>query len=116
MKKDIKKTIRFNQEELEIINKKMAQLDIDSHSQYIREMAMYGFMVIRDSTQLDQLLEEYSLLRYELKSIGININQIARRLNSSKSVYKDDVEEIKNNIEKIYIKIETSLDKVVKQY
>lgn len=116
MSKYIRKTIRLNDEEIDLINEKMSKLNMTSYSQYIRHMSLYGFIVNRDSSQLMLLLDEYTLLKRELKSIGVNINQIAKRLNSSEVVYKDDVIEIKNKIENICLNVDKSLDKAVKNY
>lgn len=116
MNKDIRKTVRFTQEEIGIINQKMLNLGITSSSQYIRNMSLYGFIVKRDNTQLNNLLNQYDSLQQELNAIGSNVNQIAKRLNTSESVYREDIVEIKTNLKNISAKVQKSLNEVIKKY
>ena len=38
----------------------------------------------------------------EIQKVGVNVNQIARRVNSAGNAYKEDLEEIKGALEKIW--------------
>ena len=38
----------------------------------------------------------------ELQKIGVNVNQIARRINSTETVYAQDIEDIKGALAKIW--------------
>ena len=38
----------------------------------------------------------------ELQAIGRNVNQIAKRVNSTDSVYKEDIEEIRERLDEIW--------------
>lgn len=116
MNKEFRKTTRFTNDELSTINKKMLDLNMTSFSQYIRKMAIYGFVVVRDNKELKELLNEYSVLHKELNAIGTNVNQIAKRLNSTQPIYNEDIQEIKNHLENISSKAEKSLNEIVKKY
>ena len=37
-----------------------------------------------------------------IQKVGVNVNQIARRVNSTGNVYKEDLEEIKGALDKIW--------------
>ena len=38
----------------------------------------------------------------EIQKVGVNVNQIAKRVNSTGNAYKEDLEEIKGALEKIW--------------
>ena len=46
--------------------------------------------------------QEIKALRTEVHKIGVNINQIARRINSTGTVYAQDVEDIKGALAQIW--------------
>ena len=62
---------------------------------YLRKMAIDGYMVRLD---LPELRERLSLLR----RYSNNVNQIARRVNSTGRIYEDDIREIKAQLEEIW--------------
>ena len=45
----------------------------------------------------------------ELNAIGNNINQIARRVNSTGSVYKEDIEDIRKEMDEIWRSLRSTL-------
>ena len=82
-------------------DKKMEQCDITSLSAYMRKIAIDGMIV---NLQIPELREISQMLGYN----GKNLNQIARKLNSSKAVYAEDFADIKakqNEITKLVRKI-----------
>ena len=62
-------------EEQELIRQKMALLHTRNFSAYARKMLIDGYVVHIDTTDIRAQTAE-------LQKIGVNINQIARRLNS----------------------------------
>ena len=66
-------------------------------SEYIRSIAKCPPEVTRDEF-------EGSILQmiYEINKIGVNINQIARRINSTGTVYAQDLEDIKGALAQIW--------------
>ena len=96
------------EEERKLIEQKMAQLPTSQIGAYLRKMAIDGYIIYVDVKNIKQYIQE-------LQAIGKNINQIARRVNSTTNIYKEDIEEIKKNQEEIYEgirKILTSLSKI----
>ena len=62
-------------EERELIRQKMALLHTRNFSAYARKMLIDGYVVHIDTTDIRAQTAE-------LQKIGVNVNQIARRLNS----------------------------------
>lgn len=85
--KSIQVLIKMSQEELDIIKKRMEIMNIKNKSEFIRRMAIYGYMLQLD---LDALQRPLKLMG----NISNNINQIAIRVNSTGSFYQQDLEEL----------------------
>ena len=75
-------------EERALIQQKMAQLGTKNFSAYARKMLIDGYIVHIDTGPVRTQTAE-------LQKIGVNINQIARRINSTGTVYAQDLEDIK---------------------
>ncbi len=75
-------------EERALIQQKMAQLHTKNFSAYARKMLIDGYIVHMDTSDIRAQTAE-------LQKIGVNVNQIARRINSTGTVYAQDVEDIK---------------------
>ena len=83
------------EEERKLIEQKMAQLPTSQIGAYLRKMAIDGYIIYVDVKNIKQYIQE-------LQAIGKNINQIARRVNSTTNIYKEDIEEIKKRLEEIW--------------
>ena len=70
-------------EERELIRQKMALLHTRNFSAYARKMLIDGYVVHIDTTDIRAQTAE-------LQKIGVNVNQIARRLNSMGPLYTQD--------------------------
>ena len=82
-------------EEQELIRQKMALLNTRNFSAYARKMLIDGYVVHIDTTDIRAQTAE-------LQKIGVNVNQIARRLNSMGSLYTQDVADIKGALAQIW--------------
>ena len=82
-------------EEQELIRQKMALLHTRNFSAYARKMLIDGYVVHIDTTDIRAQTAE-------LQKIGVNINQIARRLNSMGPLYTQDVADIKGALAQIW--------------
>ena len=82
-------------EEQELIRQKMALLHTRNFSAYARKMLIDGYVVHIDTTDIRAQTAE-------LQKIGVNINQIARRLNSTGPLYTQDVADIKGALAQIW--------------
>ena len=69
---------KVSPEEMELIEKKMAQAGTQNKRAYLRKMAVDGYIVHLD-----------------MESVSANTNQIARRCNETRNLYAEDVEDLK---------------------
>lgn len=90
--------------EKELIDLKMERAGIRNIGNYIRKMALDGYVVHLDMSDVRELL---ALLR----NISNNVNQIARRVNQTHNLYEEDVGDIRHGVMGIWKSINVLLDK-----
>ena len=89
------KRIWLTPDEWAFIQGKMKQAGIRNYSDYIRQMAMKGYVIEVDFSAVKELSKEVG-------GISRNINQIAKRINTFDTLYKEDLKEIQEYMEKIW--------------
>ena len=77
------------------IQHKSAQFHTKNFPSYARKMLIDGNIVHMDTSDIRAQTAE-------LQKIGVNVNQIARRINSTGTVYAQDIEDIKGALAKIW--------------
>ena len=82
-------------EERELIERKMAQLPTQRIGAYLRKMAIDGYIIYTDTTEIKAFTSE-------LSAIGRNINQIAKRVNAGGPAYQADMDEIRERLDEIW--------------
>ena len=82
-------------EERALIEQKMAQLPTQRIGAYLRKMAIDGYIIYTDTTDIKAFTAE-------LSAIGRNINQIAKRINAPGSPCQADMEEIRERLDQIW--------------
>ena len=87
----IKKLIGFSPDEWSVVCQKSKAAKLQTGT-YIRRMAVNGQIKYYD-------LNEFVLMRKAFFSIGTNINQIARNVNMTGSVYQQDIEDMRTEFE-----------------
>ena len=100
-KKSSRMTIRFTDDELDMIKAKAKDLNI-STTEYIRNNAKNGKTIIKRTE--DSSLEVKKKLAEEYHKIGINLNQIAHHLNSRSDVTAAllvDIEKCVSDLQKL---------------
>ena len=80
------------EEEKRLIDEKMAQLPTRRYGAYLRKMAIDGYIIQLDTTDIKQMNAAQS-------AIGRNINQIAKRVNAGGGAYKADMREIQERLD-----------------
>lgn len=82
-------------EERKLIEQKMAQIPTKRIGAYLRKMAIDGYIIHTDTTDIKEMNQI-------LGAISRNINQIAKRINYSGRIYSEDIEEIKKRMDEIW--------------
>ncbi len=95
-KRTIMLNFRVTPGEKSVIEDKLKQLGTDSMSAFLRKMAMDGYVINLD---LPELREMVSLLRRSSNSL----NQIAKRLNSTSRIYAEDIAELKQQQQELWL-------------
>ena len=83
------------EEEKRLIEEKMAQLQTKRIGAYLRKMAIDGYIIQVDTTDIKEMTRA-------LSAIGRNINQIAKRVNAGGGTYKADMREIQERLDEIW--------------
>ena len=82
-------------EERTLIEQKMAQLQTKRIGAYLRKMAIDGYIIQLDTTDIKRM-------NAALSATGRNINQIAKRVNAGGGAYKADMREIQERLDEIW--------------
>ena len=103
----LRKEIVLTEEEKEIIKKRMKEVGMNNMSAYIRRMALYGYVIHLDMSDLKEVL------RF-MKINSNNLNQYTKRANETGSVYQEDVNELLQNQKKLLVLLGGILDQLLK--
>ena len=89
------KEIHFyvTEEERKLIRRKMIESKTKNMGAYLRKMAIDGYIVNTDTTPLKKQYEE-------MHKIGVNINQITKKVNSTGDLYSEEMQELKEMVKK----------------
>ena len=94
-----KRTIQIlfcvSQEEKKLIRRKMIEAKTKNMGAYLRKMAIDGYIVNTDTTPLKKQYEE-------MHKIGVNINQIAKKVNSTGDLYPEEMQELKEMVKELW--------------
>lgn len=94
-KRNIQLKIWVSPEEKDLIHKKMSLIPTNQIGAYIRKMAIDGYIIYTDTTNIKEMNKE-------LQAIGRNINQIAKRVNSTSDIYCEDIDELRERLHDIW--------------
>ena len=81
-------------EEKKLIRRKMIESKTKNMGAYLRKMAIDGYIVNTDTTPLKKQYEE-------MHKIGVNINQIAKKVNSTGDLYPEEMQELKEMVKEL---------------
>lgn len=82
-------------EEKELILQKMNALGTNNFGAFARKMLIDGYIIKVDYS-------EQKKLAAAVNKIGVNINTVCKKINSTGNVYQDDVDELKEKMEQIW--------------
>ena len=87
-KRKIQIKFYVTEEERALIEQKMKLVPTRNMAAYLRKIAIDGYIIQTDHSDIKAMTAE-------IQKIGVNINQIAKRVNATGSVYQEDIEKIK---------------------
>ena len=83
------------EEERALIEQKMKLVPTRNMAAYLRKISIDGYIIQTDHSDIKAMTAE-------IQKIGVNINQIAKRVNATGSVYQEDIEETKGALAEIW--------------
>lgn len=92
-----KNQIQFylSDDELFVLEKKFQLSKKKNRAAFLRNLILYGFVYDVDYSNLREL-------NSTLGKIGSNLNQIAKRINTTNTVYQEDMDEIREMMNQIW--------------
>ncbi len=94
-KRTVQIKFRVTEAERDLILGKMKLVPTRNMAAYLRKIAIDGYIIRIDHTDIKKMTAE-------IQKIGVNVNQIARRVNSTGTVYAQDMEDIKGALAEIW--------------
>ncbi|MFR0734845.1 MAG: plasmid mobilization protein [Oscillospiraceae bacterium] len=94
-KKSVRVEFVISEQEADLIKERMAELGITNLSAYLRKMAVDGYIIHLDMSDIQEMIR---LLRI----CSNNLNQYARRANETGSVYAADVEDLRARLDNLW--------------
>lgn len=85
----------LSDEELNLIEEKLNHTNYTNRSDFIRENLLNNIILVNDYKYLRNLVGE-------INKIGVNINQIARVVNTNQSIYKEHIEVLLVKLDEIW--------------
>ncbi len=86
---------KLSEKEHLLILKKMQKFGIRNMSAYLRRMAIDGYIIQLDIPTLRELVR---LMHFTAN----NINQIARRVNETRNIYAEDVQDLQRDYSQVW--------------
>ena len=103
--RSIQHKFRVTEKENNLIVEKMAAAGIRNKESYLRKMALDGYVVRIDFSDVREL----SRL---LRNATNNLNQVAKRANETHSIYASDIRDLQDNYEKLWVSAEGIMKKL----
>ena len=85
----------LNDNEQYILDEKFRLSKMKSKSAFLRKLVLYGFVYDVDYSHIREM-------NAQLGKIGSNLNQIAKRVNTTNTIYRKDMEDIKELMNQIW--------------
>lgn len=100
-KRNVQIIVRVTEDERTLIEEKMKQIPTMNLSAYSRKMLIDGYIIVLD-------LQEVKAHTAQLQKIGGNLNQITKRINETRRIYDNDMDELKRLMDEVW-KLERQL-------
>ena len=104
-KKSVRIEFVMSEQDAELVRERMAELGITNLSAYLRKMAVDGYIIHLDMSDIQEMIR---LLRI----CSNNLNQYARRANETGSVYAADVDDLRTRLDSLW----DGMDKLLREF
>ena len=104
-KKSVRTEFVMSEQDAELVRERMAELGITNLSAYLRKMAVDGYIIHLDMSDIQEMIR---LLRI----CSNNLNQYARRANEAGSIYAADVEDLHTRLDGLW----DGMDKLLRKF
>ena len=94
-KKSVRVEFVMSEQDAELVKGRMAELGITNLSAYLRKMAVNGYIIHLDMSDIQEMIR---LLRI----CSNNLNQYARRANETGSIYAADVDDLRTRLDSLW--------------
>lgn len=94
-KKSVRVEFVMSKQEAELVKGRMAELSITNLSAYLRKMAVDGYIIHLDMSDIQEMIR---LLRI----CSNNLNQYARRANETGSIYAADMDDLRIRLDSLW--------------
>ena len=94
-KRSVRVEFVMSEQDAELVKGRMAELGITNLSAYLRKMAVDGYIIHLDMSDIQEMIR---LLRI----CSNNLNQYARRANETGSVYSADVDDLRTRLDSLW--------------
>lgn len=101
-KRAIQLKLWVDENEKNLIEEKMKILGTRNFGAYARKMLIDGYIIKVDYS-------EQRKLAAEVNKIGVNINQICKRINSTDRAYSEDVAELRKRMDEVWQLLKSNL-------
>ena len=93
------------EQERDVIRQRMELIGTTNLSAYMRKISQDGFLY---TVTIDGLPE----ICKAVEAIGQNINQVAKRVNSTNTIYAEDIRQMKSELDRIWDLLKKILSKI----
>lgn len=94
-KVDKRYVIRMTKSEAEVLEKRFELSGMTSMSAYLRQQVVNGIYLELDHNEMKKI-------RQSVMSVANNVNQIAHRVNSTSRIYKQELYELQEGVDKLW--------------
>ena len=102
LQRPVEVKFRVTEEEREMIRKNMKACHMKNMAEYLRTMAIRGCIIIPDHSDMKRA-------NFEINKIGVNINQIAKKVNETGNMYAEDIHRLQELIDNIWQLLRSTL-------
>ena len=94
-KRDKNLIFKVNEDEWNLIQKRLEVCEVSSMSELFRHMMIHGIYLEFDHNEMKKI-------RQSVMSVANNVNQIAHRVNSISRIYKQELYELQEGVDRLW--------------